>query len=469
VNCELIGIDSYELLPQLISDQWEETFLIEPSRCTLLMAAAAQITPEQIAERAARMKEQLSAGGAIDGQDPTYLVEDGIARIQLKGPISKSGTSFDPRGSSTMARHNVRKALRDPQVRGVWLNIESPGGAWAGTSELNSAVAELAKAKPVIVAGEEIVASGGYLAATSASEIWLNDPGVVGSIGVYSTITDRSKLYERAGLQVHLLKFGTDKGIGVDGLPITESQLAVLQQRVNQIGEMFVEQVSAGRRRQTSDVLQWATGRTYSAREGKQMGLIDQIGTPEEALAALANRIKGRTAVSMMGVKAMNYSEIVAACRGIDPAKPADAVFLAKIQSQSNLTVDSVKDAWADEKVARAEAAIKEANERAEKIKADADTRIAAATAQVEQQAEEKILSTGGHKAPSGASVKSGKTSTASSGDEALIEELDQRVKQYISEHPNVRKIDALIAVAKADSEFAKEAHAANARLAARA
>lgn len=468
MNCELIGIDSYEMLPQLISDQWEETFLIEPARATLLMAAASQITTEQIAERAARMKEQLSAGGAIDGQDPTYLVEDGIARIQLKGPISKTGTSFDPRGSSTMARHNVRKALRDPQVRGAWLNIESPGGAWAGTSELNSAVAELAKAKPVIVAGEEIVASGGYLAATSATEIWLNDPGVVGSIGVYSTITDRSKLYERAGLQVHLLKFGTDKGIGVDGLPITESQLSVLQQRVNQIGEMFVEQVAAGRRRQTADVLKWATGRTYSAREGKQMGLIDQIGTPEEALAALANRIKGRTAVSMTGVKAMNYSEIVAACKGIDPAKPADAVFLTRIQSQGNLTVDSVKDAWADEKVARADAAIKEANDRADKIKADADIRIAAATKQSNQDAEERILSAGGHKPPSGA-TKPGTASKASSGDEALIEELDQRVSQYITERPGTRRIDALIAVSKADPDFANEVHAANQRLAARA
>ena len=468
MNCELIGIDSYELLPQLISDQWEETFLIEPSRATLLMAAASQITTEQIAERAARMKEQLSAGGAIDGQDPTYLVEDGIARIQLKGPISKTGTSFDPRGSSTMARHNVRKALRDPQVRGAWINIESPGGAWAGTSELNSAVAELAKAKPVIVAGEEIVASGGYLAATSATEIWLNDPGVVGSIGVYSTITDRSKLYERAGLQVHLLKFGTDKGIGVDGLPITESQLSVLQERVNQIGGMFVEQVAAGRRRQTADVLKWATGRTYSAREGKQMGLIDQIGTPDEALAALANRIKGRTAVSMTGVKAMNYSEIVAACKGIDPAKPADAVFLAKIQSQSNLTAESVREAWAEERVSRAEASAQTARKDAEKAAAEAQTQISAATKKAETEAEERILSAGGHKPPSGAN-KPGNVSTASSGDEALIEELNERVNQYVSEHPKARKIDALIAVSKADPDFAAEAHAANKRLAAKA
>lgn len=396
MNHHLQSVDNYPILGVLLSDQWEDVFLLDPQRLMNLMAQVVAITPEVIADRAIKVKESYETQQA-------YTVDsNGIALVELKGPISKSGSSLSPAGSSTAAKQAIRRAVREEKVKGILLNIESPGGAWAGTSELNAEVAKAAASKPLYVAGEEIVASGGYLAATSATRIFLNDPGVVGSIGVYTTIADRSAAYEKAGIEIKLVKFGRDKGIGADGIKITESQLKVLQQRVDEIGGMFIEQVSAGRRVNVETVSEWATGRTYSARDGLKMGLIDQIGTPEEAMAALVDRVNGKVSRQVQGVKAMNYSEIVAACRGINPAVAEDAVFLAKLQQQGNLTTESVKDAWIDEKDRRADAKLKEADAKVKASQDEADAKIKAAEAKASDAQLADELAPGGKPAPKG-------------------------------------------------------------------
>lgn len=434
-----LSVDSYEVLGALLTKNWMlGPLCIEPTELSQLLGGVGAIRDVDLEARTQVVKE-----AAV--KTSTYsMIADGIANFELVGVVSKHGDSFSQSGSSVALRQAMRKGRLDDKVKAGRLLIESPGGAWAGTSELNAEVAAFAAVKPLIVAGDDLVASGGYLAATSATQIFLNAPGQVGSIGVYSTIADRSAAYEKAGVKIHLVKWGHEKGIGVEGVPITSEQLSVMQRRVDQIAAMFIEQVSVGRRVDRMKAEGWATGRLYSAAEGLKAGLIDAIGTPEEALAALSDRLKGKVSVPVVGTPApspsivtppdgvnpMTFKEIKAACAGIDPTQPADAAFLARLQEQDDLDAAKCTAAWTGELQQRLKAA------EADMLAAKADAQAAKAAAAVSSQA--SGLAPGGNKAPGGEKPQ-GKSQDDSTVGKHPFEEA-------VAEYMQLHKVDQITA-----------------------
>lgn len=391
MNLNVHGCESIDLVAGLYSEQFSDVLAIDQLRLSSILTTVQAIGQQDIEARIKAHEESVQ-------KQKSYSVQDGIAHVQLKGVISKNGSSLSGAGSTTAARFALRSAAADKTVKGIIFHVESPGGAWAGTSELNNVVAQIAKSgKPIWVAGDDLVASGGYLAAVSANQIWLNKPGRIGSIGAYSVVVDSSGAAEKEGYRVHLVKFGQNKGAGVQGVPVDDAALAVFQKQINDVGQQFVEQVAVGRNISIDQALTWATGETYTAVEAKRMGMIDQIGTPEEATAALLAQIKGTKSFSgFSGVKAMTLKEIKANCAGIKADEPADQAFLVKLGEKDDLTPDQVKDAWAKEladRVAAAKAETAKVSDQLAKQKAkDAD-----------DDADQKIkdeLNPGGNKAP---------------------------------------------------------------------
>jgi signal peptide peptidase SppA len=443
VNLVPFAFETVDLQAALIIDQFADVLVVDPTRLPGLIASAQSIRLEDLKVRA----EEHQA--SFDRQK-SYRIEDGIAHVNLNGVLSKNGSSMSRAGSTTAAKYALRQAAKDPQTRGILFNIESPGGAWSGTTELNNTVAEIAKSMPLYVAGEDLVASGGYLAATSAKKIFLNDAGRVGSIGAYTVLVDSSKAAENRGYQVKLIKFGANKGAGVEGVAIGAEALDYYQRQINEIGAQFVEQVAAGRGRTVEQVTPWATGETYSARNALTMGLIDVIGTPEEAAAALQSAIKGKVSVSFSGVKAMTLNEIKAACEGINASDPADQGFLVRLGMQDGLTPASVQTEWAKELVgrnAKAKADLDAAKALADK---NAQTLESERTSKIQDEKDRQRIAPGGNKKPKDR-IEDGTKAPQYKGVHPFIEAVADHQKVYgltrqeavlrvSQEHPDLRE-----------------------------
>src|SRR6185436_13049667 len=139
-------------------------------------------------------------------------------------------------------------AAADPSIKTILLLIDSPGGTIAGTAELADSVAAANKIKPVIAHADDQMASAAYWIASQCRMITSNRTALVGSIGTYVEVYDTSKMYENAGVKVHMISTGPHKGALVDGTPVTDDQLAEVQKLVDSLNRHFLAAVSAGRK-----------------------------------------------------------------------------------------------------------------------------------------------------------------------------------------------------------------------------
>lgn len=437
--------------PVFWNDQWNGELCFAPEYLPGVMAKVRALEAMSIEDR------RLSHKAAVDAQMTSEVKANGLATIVIRGMMSKTGTSMDPSGSTVAARHAIRKAVTNADVKGIRLWIESGGGFSAGTQELFSEVAKAAQAKPLYVAGEDIIGSAAYWAAAGAKRIFLNEAGRGGSIGSYMMLVDSSQAAQQDGLIYHRVRFGKNKGIGAEGVAITESDLAVMQKIITDGGSLFVQSIAQGRGVSLEKAQSWATGETYSARECLSMGLIDAIGTPEECLAALAEAVKGTVHVSMSsGSKSMKPSQIRSLCGIGADASAADTAFVMKMADIDDL--DETKLSMEYAKELKAQNSALKAEQASEKAKADAA--LAQAKAEAAQTLADtskanaaaallKGLSTGGNKAPGGAE-KAGEASVSP------VEQMQELVDAYCDKHPGTRPITAYTKILGTRPDLAK-------------
>lgn len=235
--------------------------------------------------QASDIKAAAAASAGVTA--PAYTVSsDGLATINITGPIAKYGSSFQSLigGASTLEkRQALRQAVRDPEVRAVMLRIDSPGGTVAGTGDLADAIAKADASKPVYAYIEDLGASAAYRLASRARAIYANADAQVGSIGTYTVLTDTSGAYAKEGVKVTVVRSGAFKGAGEEGTAVTDEQIAEAQRRVDALNQQFLNDVSAGRRMPMEKVKTLADGRVHMAAAAKGLGLIDGVASLEEA------------------------------------------------------------------------------------------------------------------------------------------------------------------------------------------
>jgi len=238
-----------------------------------------------------QQKQELAAGrGEEDTLTQMIPVKGGknIAAITLAGTLMKSASSFG--GTSTVqARKEINAAKRDPNVHGILLAIDSPGGTVAGTAELGDAIKDATRSKPVYSYVDGLAASAAYWAASQTDMIFAgNRMTQTGSIGTYLPAYDFSKALEAEGVKAKLFTTGKLKGLGTYGMPITDEQSAHLQERVNEMQTHFDAAVRSGRGMNASQLEAVKSGAVFSAKEAMEKRLIDGIRTLDQTLAALA-------------------------------------------------------------------------------------------------------------------------------------------------------------------------------------
>ncbi len=175
------------------------------------------------------------------------------------------------------------KARRDPRVPGVVLYVTSPGGSAPASEMILDAVRRLARKKPVVAYFDRVAASGGYMAVCGAKEVWGGPGAIVGSIGVFGGKFDASELMKRIGVHRTLITRGENSAIHSPSRGFTEHELRSLEAEMDETYQSFLEIVAEARGRPKPEIEARAGGRVYSSDHAHAEGLIDRVGTFEDA------------------------------------------------------------------------------------------------------------------------------------------------------------------------------------------
>lgn len=260
----------------------------EPS----LITPGAHASIRQLLESKIASGEFIREGTDICGDKvelPGMVKEDGIAHIPLKGAIGSGLNGFAKgRGAVDVAdiSEEIDDAASDKSIKSILFDLDTPGGMVSGTPELASKIRAVNKPKYGFSAG--LVASAGYWIGASLDGLFGTESSEWGSIGVYLPFHDLTKAAEMEGVKVELIKAGKLKGIGYPGLPLSEMQREHLQERVNEIYQMFTTHVRSTRGARISD--DTMQGQTFLAKEALSRGLIDGLVTSKADVVRLLPR-----------------------------------------------------------------------------------------------------------------------------------------------------------------------------------
>ncbi|MCL2504316.1 MAG: signal peptide peptidase SppA [Coriobacteriia bacterium] len=180
----------------------------------------------------------------------------------------------------------IDDAESNANVKAILLRVDSPGGTVAASEEISEYVA--ACSKPVVVSIGDVGASGAYMVASQADEIWANKGSAVGSIGVIAQIPNVSGLMDKVGVEFEMITAGENKDTGSPYRKLTDAERALIQGEVDEAYDLFIDIVAEGRNMKRSEVEKLATGWAWSGMQAKEKGLIDELGTYQDALDAAA-------------------------------------------------------------------------------------------------------------------------------------------------------------------------------------
>jgi signal peptide peptidase SppA len=222
-----------------------------------------------------------------------YAVTDaGIAVVPVLGPLVARGDWLTELfGASVYGELGdaVEAALADPSVRGVVMEIDSPGGEVAGMFDLVDRLGALRQSagKPLWAVASESATSAAYAIASAAERIYVTRTGEVGSIGVVAAHVDQSGADAKAGLAWTFIHAGARKLDGNPHEPLSDPARAAIQADVDALYGELVDLV-ARNRNLTPEAVRATEAAIYRGRAGVALGVADRIGTVETALADMA-------------------------------------------------------------------------------------------------------------------------------------------------------------------------------------
>jgi protease-4 len=200
-----------------------------------------------------------------------------IAVLEMHGAIG-----MQIRGAEMV--RTIKALTDDPRIRAVVLDIDSPGGSAPVSDALFRAVRKLSARKPVVASVMSGALSGGYLVASAANKIVALPTSLVGSIGVIFMRPVVQELMDRVGVKMVMTHEGKLKGMFQPWREPSPEEQAKVQAMTAEYYSWFVEAVAKARNIPVETVRRYATGESFSAREGKEIGLVDELGDLDSAL-----------------------------------------------------------------------------------------------------------------------------------------------------------------------------------------
>ena len=219
---------------------------------------------------------QLNAAG-----DP--MSDKKIAVIYAEGEIV-DGDATEEVAGDRFARI-IKSVREDKSVKAVVLRVNSPGGSVLASEKIKAQIDSLKAQVPVIASYGDYAASGGYWISANCDYIYANETTLTGSIGVFSMIPDLKNTINDK-LHVNITAVNSNKHADMYGLmrPLDKQETDMMQATVESIYEKFTALVAEGRDMKVEDVDAIAQGRVWTGAQALEIGLVDKIGTLEDAM-----------------------------------------------------------------------------------------------------------------------------------------------------------------------------------------
>lgn len=193
--------------------------------------------------------------------------------------------------SSKYTVEDIRNFTDDPGIRAILIRIDSPGGGVAASQEIYDQVKKAAAQKKVIVSMGSVAASGGYYVALPADVIVANPGTITGSIGVIMEFPVIEELLGKIGVNFEVIKSRDYKDIGSPYRAMREPERELLSDVVMDVFDQFVDAASRERNIPLDSILKVADGRILSGRQAKTFGLVDTLGSFEDAVVIAGDLI----------------------------------------------------------------------------------------------------------------------------------------------------------------------------------
>ncbi|MBI2101106.1 signal peptide peptidase SppA [Candidatus Woesearchaeota archaeon] len=213
-----------------------------------------------------------------------------VALVPIEGIISGTDDSgfFETMTNSLDTVELIEKADKNPGIKAIILEINSPGGSAVASEEIANAVRKTNKTTVAWV--REIGTSGAYWVASSADYVVANRVSVTGSIGVIGSYLEFPGLLERYNVTYQRLVSGKYKDLGSPYREMTQEEREIFQRALDGIRDYFAGEVAKNRNLNKKDMDKVANGLFYLGAEAKELGLVDELGGKDEAVRYIEKR-----------------------------------------------------------------------------------------------------------------------------------------------------------------------------------
>ena len=220
---------------------------------------------------------------------PNLKTKEKIAIVYAEGEIVSGRDEYGVVDDGRYVRL-LKDIRRQDDIKAVVLRINSPGGSILSAENIYRQLIGLQQdGKTLVVSMGDLAASGGYYLSAMADSIFAQPNTLTGSIGVFTLIPNPSRaLDEKLGINFDTVRTGPYSADFTAFFPFTEREHQYLQSRTDAYYEMFLEKVAAGRDMTRDEVHEVAQGRIWSGKRAVENGLVDKLGTLEDAIDAAA-------------------------------------------------------------------------------------------------------------------------------------------------------------------------------------
>ena len=213
---------------------------------------------------------------------------DKVAVLYAEGAINDSGNDGIVEGKMLK---NIKKIHKDDNIKAVVLRVNSPGGSADASEQIWHAIKTLqAKGLPVVVSMGDYAASGGYYISCCADYIYAEPTTLTGSIGIFGTVPNASKLMDKIGLDVDGVSTNKHAGMMSNVLfkGLNPQEMALMQSMVERGYDLFTKRCADGRGVSQDAIKKIGEGRVWLGKDALEIGLVDELGNINSAVAKAA-------------------------------------------------------------------------------------------------------------------------------------------------------------------------------------
>ncbi|MCC7301247.1 MAG: signal peptide peptidase SppA [Bacteroidia bacterium] len=219
------------------------------------------------------------------------LSQKKIAVIYAVGDINSGEGNDESIGSERISRA-IREARLDSSVKAIVLRVNSPGGSALASDVMWREVVLARASKPIIVSMGDVAASGGYYISCGADRIFAQPNTITGSIGVFGMLPNMQKMFaNKFGITIDTVNTNKHSDLGSVFRSVSETEGLVIQKGVEDIYQVFLHRVAAGRKMSVAAVDSIGQGRVWSGADALNLGLVDALGGLKDAIKYAAEKV----------------------------------------------------------------------------------------------------------------------------------------------------------------------------------